>query len=314
MTETRKTPANRQTLQDVYFNDGCVKGAQQIYIAAKLKGLDPEKYDFSKCYIYKEGKWGRRDFEWNVASVCYAPQLEYFFTLSVQGDIEIAAKEKGFIKEKIPEAGTYDGIGSVHQIRAIGDNIYVCGSQGQVYKRTTTGWQHMDDGLLDRKPSASALYFSSIGGENDSSIYVVGFGGKIFHFNGQRWNEVPSSTNQNLERVCATLHKEIYICGKNGTLLRGNDSGFQEIGGGQIKDHIWGLEYFRGQIYLATLKGLWSYNPDSGLISPVKTGLQPEIKGYRLESRGDVLWSFGVDDLAWFDGNTWTRLKHPNNG
>jgi hypothetical protein len=27
----------------------------------------------------------------------------------------------------------------------------------------------------------------------------------------------------------------------------------------------------------------------------------------------EQLWSFGVDDIAWFDGKKWTRLEHPDN-
>jgi hypothetical protein len=45
----------------------------------------------------------------------------------------------------------------------------------------------------------------------------------------------------------------------------------------------------------------------------LRTGLEPEIDGYRLDARDGQLWSFGVEDLAWFDGKKWKRLKHPDN-
>ena len=89
---------------------------------------------------------------------------------------------------------------------------------------------------------------------------------------------------------------------KNMTSLSGNDS---------ITDNFWGIEYFQGKIYLASLNGLFVL--DDGHISTIKTGLTPEIKGYRLHANDGVLWSFGVDDLAFFDGNNWQRVIHPDN-
>ncbi len=78
-----------------------------------------------------------------------------------------------------------------------------------------------------------------------------------------------------------------------------------------MEEYFWGLEHFEGKVYLSALKGLFIFDGTS--VERLTTGLKPEIGGYRLAARNGVLWSFGVDDLAKFDGKKWTRLKHPDN-
>lgn len=296
--------------QQLYFNDGCVKAREHVYIAGKLHSLDPRKYDFSRMTYYKNGQWGKRDFEWNVASVYYSLSNDTFYTLAIDGDVGISSK--GVLNcEKISGAGISQGLGAVKQIRAIGNFIYVCGDQGQVYKRDETGWKHMDKELLDKKISATALDLNSIDGSSENNIYVVGFHGKIFHYDGKKWNAVQSPTTKHLERVRVVNENEVYICGNDGTLLKGNKNGFEDFSLNKAEEHFWGIEYFQDKIYLASLNGLYVF--DGKKITSLKTGLTPEIGGYRLDARDGALWSFGVDDLAFFDGNKWTRIIHPDN-
>ena len=46
---------------------------------------------------------------------------------------------------------------------------------------------------------------------------------------------------------------------------------------------------------------------------PVPTELDPAPKGYRLHTRDGMLWSFGQDDLVFFDGTKWERIICPDN-
>ena len=52
---------------------------------------------------------------------------------------------------------------------------------------------------------------------------------------------------------------------------------------------------------------------DGNDLSEVDTKLEPPVDAYHLDSRKGILWSFGEEDLAFFDGNTWTRIIHPDN-
>lgn len=299
----------------VYFVDGCVIDRRYIYLAAKLKSLDPEEVDYSRMFFLYHDKWFYHDLKWDVVSVCFTSKTDSeprkFYALSMQGDVEIQYLGGADI-DKIPDAGTYQGLGAVKQIREIGEYLYVCGDQGQVYKKASSGaWDHIDDGLLDRTISASALDLNSIDGTSDNDLYVVGFNGKIFHRDGLTWREVDSPTNMHLERVRCVSTDEVYICGNKGVFLKGDKNGFKDLTMPGLEDNFWGLEHYKGNVYLATLNGLYIYNGKD--LEPLRTGLEPEIKGYRLDARDDVLWSFGVDDLAYFDGIKWVRVVHPDN-
>lgn len=296
-------------VESVYFNDGCVKVRDYIYIATKLHSLDPDEYEFSRMYFMKAGRWAHHDLEWNVRSVCYRSD-ETFCALSLQGDVHFATAS-GFTTEKIPEAGTRDGLGAVKQIREIEGMLYVCGDQGQVYRREKDGWVHFDAGLLDRAISASAVDLNSIDGTGPDDLYVVGFHGRIFHRDPKGWRELDSPTNYHLERVRCVSRDEVYVCGNNGSFFRGNKDGFRNFSVQGMEEHFWGLECFQGKVYLASLGGLFVFDGTS--VSPLDTKLTVKIGGYRLDARDGVLWSFGVDDLACFDGKSWATLLHPDN-
>jgi hypothetical protein len=293
-------------LESVYFVDGCVVRRGYVYIASKLHSLDPEEYDFSRMSLFRDGQWLKHDLEWDVESVCcWKPEPATLCALSMQGDVSIGTP-KGFSYEKIPDAGTYEGIGATTQIRAIGETLYVCGYHGQVYRRQGRRWVSVDASLLEEEE----LDFHGLDGSSEEDIYAVAMAGRIFHWNGQGWHEVKSPTKANLERVRCVSPKEVYICGDGGTLLRGNHrDGFKVLS--SKGSDLWGLEVFLGRVYAAAREGLFVL--DGSELRALSTGLDPEIDGYRLDARDGVLWSFGVNDLAYFDGKTWTRVQHPDN-
>ncbi len=296
----------------VYFNDGCVKWKDYAFIVAKLHAADAEEATFSRVFTYDNGQWLHTDFQWNVCSIIYSEFENAIVILSTEGNVSLMSKT-GTAHEKISSAGIRDGLGAVKQIRQIGKSLYVCGDQGQVFKRDSKSkrWTRIDKGILDPKISASALDLNAIAGTAEDDIYVAGFRGRILHFDGKRWTELDSPTNCNLERILVTAANEIYICGDHGTLFRKNGNGFQDLSTDKLQDDFWGMAEYNGKIYLATLHGIHVYDGKS--ISAVKTGLKPKIGSYRLDARDGMLWSFGVDDLAFFDGNKWTRVHHPDN-
>jgi hypothetical protein len=297
-----------QKVVGVYFNDGCVAAKDYIYFSGKLRGLDPDEYEFSRTFSYRAPNMGFIDHPGrNIVSVCHYTVDSCFYSLSTRGDVHLGARGVTPREEKIQDV---ESLGAVSQIRQIGEHLYVCGMQGQVYRRDESGWVHVDNGILDRKIATGALHLNSIDGASERDIYVAGFGGRILHFDGKRWTELVSPTNVHLERVRCVSESEVYFCGNKGTFIKLANGTFTDHSI-DIEDHFWGLTSFEDKVYLATLKGLYVF--DGTRVRPVDTKLKPPIDGYRLDARDGQLWSFGVDDLAWFDGKKWHRLKHPDN-
>ena len=293
-----------------YYVDGCVIAKEHVYIASKFESMDEEDYDFTRMVTYREGEWFAHDLEWDVRSVCCWREKGKWTTcaLSTRGDVYLRT-ENSFSIERIPEAGA-DGLGALTQVRSIGGSLYACGFNGQVYRRESKGWVHFDAGLLEREPGDVELYLAGIDGTSDSDIYVVGTDGHIFHWDGKAWRGVKSPTKAHLERVRCVDRGEVYICGYEGAFLRGNARDGFHLLEVEEEEEFWGLEIFRDKVYLASLSGLFTLEGDIAV--SLDTSLEPAIDGYRLDSADGVLWSFGSEDLAYFDGRTWTRVVDPD--
>jgi hypothetical protein len=298
-------------ISKVQFMDGAaVEDVVRIFIAGDLQSGN---YNLSRLfYLRDEDEWGHFDVETIVVSVCVLtkPRRKYF-ALGRDGLIWSIETGGNPILERISDAGTGKGkFGYLTQIRTIGDRVYACGDGGQVYQHTATGWTHMDDGILDRTPNNTGNCHNGIDGTGPSDIYVVGEYGRIFHFDGQKWTRIDCQTNLNLERVRCVSSDEVYVCGERGILLRGNRRGWDVIDT-ELTDNLWDLEMFKGRLYLAAEDRLMYY--DGHAIELVDTGLEPQIDAHRLSARNNILWSFGEDDLAYYDGKKWTRVVHPDN-
>jgi hypothetical protein len=296
---------SEEDVAPLYFNDGCVRHRDYVYVAGKLASEENETYAFARMSFYKAPDWGSHDLEWEVVSVTYDPEGDALYALSPEGNVSIVTDDN--YEEAIPDGAKYGGLS---QIKHIDGAIYVCGFRGQVYQRSPRGWTHIDRGIFEAKLKAKALHLNSIDGTSANDIYVVGFGGRILHYDGSTWTELSSPTNLHLERVHCAAPGEIYACGNNGTFLKITPQGIENHSI-EVEDHFWGLTSFQGKVYLATLKGLYVF--DGKTVEELDTGLEPPIGGYRLDARDGQLWSFGVDDLAFFDGKTWTRVIHPDN-
>jgi len=319
------------------FLDGVVVEHDWVYLASQLDDLAPEVYRHTRMTGFDEytsqvsggNGWVYHDLELHVVSVCVkkktAIQDRKLCALSREGDVEIRCAMEGTEAiEKIPGAGLSPGennrggvAGYVTNIREIGASLYVCGLNGQVYKRPPEGgWYAIDDGLfkpLTRENAEISNYFTCIDGNFENDIYVVGMQGVVYYYNGWNWQKVDVPTDEHLHWVRCYGPDEVYICGHNGTLLKGSAAeGFKDVS--SVEDNLawWCLCKFSDKVYLSSTQGLYAW--DGEKIAPVVTGLEPEVETWRVDSDGEkTLWSFGTKDLAWFDGTRWQRLDHPDN-
>lgn len=299
-------------VSNVLFRDGAaVEEVVHIFLAGSLQAGD---YNLTRLFFYKfDGRWSHRDVETIVISVCvtHKPNRTYF-ALGRDGRIFGVVSGGNWFEETIVDAGAgKDKFGYLTQMRLIESDLYACGHRGQVYRRTSIGWVHIDNGLLQREPCDFTVSHNGIDGTSPNDIYVVGDGGKIFHYDGQLWEDVSPNTNLNLTNIQCVDSDEVYVCGKNGLLLRGNSSAWDILCDAEKGADAWDLEFYGDKLYLVVGEKLMVY--DGNDLSEVDTKLEPPVDAYHLDSRKGILWSFGEEDLAFFDGNTWTRIIHPDN-
>jgi hypothetical protein len=302
----------KKEVSKVQFMDGAaVEEVVKVFVACDLQSGN---FNVSRLFWMTESaEWMHADVDSVVVSVCVVTKPpRTYFSLGRDGKIFITVSGGSDSVETIPDAGTGKGkLGYVCQIREVAGALYVCGDQGQVYRRVDASWQHHDEGLLHRERRERDISLNSIDGTAANDLYVVGDYGVIFHYDGKKWTDASFQTNLHLQRVKCVSRDLVYVCGERGTLLEGSRHGWKNIGEPDMDATIWDLEVFNEWIYLVAEDRLMV--SDGKSIKSVDTKLKPAVDAHRLSSRGGILWSIGENDLAFFDGAKWTRVVHPDN-
>lgn len=301
----------------VYNVDGIVAEKDLVAFVSYLHELEEDDVEFTRLYMHKpiSNKWGIRELEHELVSIESTRKGDSgsWHLLSKRGThIQLTPGKQPPTEEiVITDAGTGQGkYGYVSQIRLIGEHLYVCGMCRQVYRFEKNQWKHIDKDILAPVEDTKTC-FESIDGTSENDIYAVGWKGEIYHYNGKKWTKLDSPTNLDLNRVKCVKPDLVYICGDEGLVLQGSKNSWKVFQDSANEDDFWGVEYFDGQVYLAGIDGLRTF--DGQDFADVKTGLKKKLDGYRLHANDGVLWSFGQDHLAYFDGKKWTYVENDDN-
>lgn len=289
----------------VYFTNGFVRSADCVYLSAKLNAYSEE--NFSRVYTFENGEWEVIEVDASVKAVCYHAPARQAFCMGKEG-LVVASDPAGEHEEVIADVTRF---GFLNQIKSIAGELYICGYGGQVYRRGPGGWQHQDQGVLESTIDASSVDLQDIDGLSADDLYVVGTGGNMHHYDGSRWSRIDSPTNRHLLRVLAVAPDEVYVSGSGGTLLVGSRGKWQDISHPNPDLDFWGMAHYRGDLYLAFATGL--VRRRGGQFEYVKPVAGRTLSHHRLHANDGVLWSFGLDDLFWFDGTTWHEEVCPDN-
>jgi len=294
----------------VRFADGFVFNKNMVLIASQLVAL--EDYDHSRIFNYKDGQWKKFDLDMVVWSICgVETPARALFSMSRDGQIDVSSGGSHKI-ENVRDAGVGPGkLGYVNQIAGIAGQLYVCGGSGQIYRRDSKGWEHFDQGVLDKRGDPDAIDLLSISGTSGKDIYSVGKHGLIFHYDGKSWHRSDSPAPYNLYSVRCLSPAEVYICGDSGAFFKGYGNRWENYSRPDLNEEFSAVEIFQDVPYLAAPSGLYKFNGQK--IEKVSTKLNPAPDGFRLHANDGVLWSFGTDHLCYFDGKKWTYVKHPDN-
>lgn len=319
---------------ELTYYDGAVLEPDLLVLATKLDALDYDDYSHSRPTSYSAGRWGARDLPFAASSVCAyrtknGPAPRATCTLALMaGCVEIYWK--GGVKsgtEFLPGAKEMGGLLHLKQIRQIGDDLYVVGSQGQVYRRHQNGWVAFNQGLevpdlnallargiptseaLDK--TMGVLDLESIDGTSPTDLYAVGSRGGVYFRGADRWTQINKITNVNLHRVRVLDSNTVYVVGDRGTVLKGNArQGFSVIET-NIGDDLWGLEWFNGHLYVGgKSKGLFRYDGQAlQKVTPL-----PDFECHTLHAYAGQLLALGSKHVYLTDdAKIWKFLQNPDN-
>jgi hypothetical protein len=229
---------------------------------------------------------------------------ERIAALSKSGRVFVVDSASGRVTEERIPASPLDELTRLHVAAGV---VLACGMRGLVYaRRDAAGWIKSDAGLFEPTLKIPLDRVADLAGTGVKDLYAVGSFGLMAHYDGTIWTRIDSPTDRNLEQAIASPSGEILICGDRGLILHGDGDRWELIDTG-TDEAFWGMAWFREQLYLATLDGLYTYDRTAGL-KAVSTGLEPSPTAYRLDAGDGALWSFGLTDVLRFDGSTWQRI------
>ncbi|MDN8039286.1 WD40/YVTN/BNR-like repeat-containing protein [Burkholderia vietnamiensis] len=324
------------------FGTGCAINRDMFYLSSTLDELEAtEDTPVSRMVFYQHqtaDKWFYHDLPaWRVVSTCYpnpAPNsVRKIYALSEQGDVESYSRD-GSVIEKIADAGlepVSPNYGYVTRIREIDGHLYVCGYGGQVYKRDSAGWAHVDAQLLQKKVDIGSIEDPSellaaltksadetiglidINGLDEKSIYVVGNDGYMAFFDGTSWTKLPKATAAHLNCVMPVSADSVWVAGSKGTLLKGNfQTGFSAVARKSLSTDFYSLAWFNDRLFIGAGDGIYELdeNGPQRLMVSDKFSLDGVST---VEAKDGVLWVLASRRLARYDGAQWEVFENPHN-
>ena len=126
----------------------------------------------------------------------------------------------------------------------------------------------------------------------------------------EKWERVDSRTNATLRDIAVNDSGVFYICGKNGTLIVGDERGFLPISS-NIDDYLKSMAFFNGDLYVGGSKGLYKLAGQS--LQPVRTNQNAPFNCVELDAYDGELLVVSDRWFLVFDGVNWRRIDDPDN-
>lgn len=245
--------------------------------------------------------WGRADFPgYDIRAITYARiDDKPSWWLVSKGGVVFDNSSRGRYPYEIPGVELY---GNLNDIQNINNELYVCGGRRQVYKKTGNEWVRFDKGIRGHR-GEDCCTFESIHGLSEDTLHAVGSKGEIWYHDGVKWSKANSPTNKWLNKVLMVAPGLCYVCGKDGTVLRGFRDSWEIVDSG-IDDHFWGMALFKGKVYLTTDNNL--YVIDGNNPNPVDLGRA--IDAASLCANNEELYLIETYDVSVFDGTKWEMI------
>lgn len=302
-------------------------------VASKPDGLD-EEMEYTRLFFYDDlepvSKWNRWDLPGvEIADICVVqkaiPGARYYAALSKEGVVSYSGAGKQWT-EKVGESGvkTRDAtpvFGYLNALKEIAGDLYACGGGGQIYRRHDGRWRDIAGDLRRGTPNLNNPVplnqvelpedFSGIDGYSSDDVYVAGMNG-VYHFDGKAWKKCDTPTDEMLTGILCAEGGQVWACGFNGTILRGNNrSGFEDVSHYDDNMILTSLAIFNGKAYFSSNEGLYSMliGGHGHRLSKLKE--LPDCE--HVSALGAAMIGVGAKDLMVYFKGAWNRLLHPDN-
>jgi hypothetical protein len=233
----------------------------------------------------------------------------HLFAVSPGGFVLVGDGQTGWEEHVDPSNEGPKGRGPLRDVRAVDGEVFCAGMSRQVYQRLGRGnWTHVDVGVVQPLGVKAVCGFNSIDGVSRELLIAVGYYGEIWCRQGTRWTKMSSPTNVVLHWIRVLEANRAFCSGQRGVLLEWDGVVWKAIDLGDLDSDIWSIEWFQGNLYLATESGLFRLS--SGYRLEPLSGLPTKQNAFsELHARDGVLVSIGPKHV-WIteDGTKWDDI------
>jgi len=270
------------------------------------------------------------------------PNFRYFVVMSSDGGIHHYHPTEPF-SEYIESTNR-----KLNGINQIGERLYACGGGGQLYvRRGDQDWSSLTEELLwdvdnwnntrnlgehldgsewedfmdqweeEQERDNPKVLLIDINGPTENEIYMCGGEGRVFLWNGEEIENLDCG----MERLLGTIHvskkDDIWICGTDGEILRGNhEDGFDDVSTPEGTHLLTSVTTYKGKQIFASLTnpfGLFEFDEEDETLKKITPRLKPALKSiHTVQAVGDVLWVIGSKDILRLKDDKWERIEHPD--
>ena len=195
------------------------------------------------------------------------------------------------------------------RIKCINGYAYSVGAARKIYKRVEIGnWIMLDAGIPESE-ATSEQGFNDMDAFSETDMYAVGGHGDIWHYNGQRWQQMHFPTVEQLGTVTCAGDGNVYITGEGGSLWIGRESIWQCVHQGAStllwNDALW----FENKLWLASDYQLRQWNGKE-MQKVEHQGKQIHTSGH-MDARDGLLVIASPSEVRAYDGKEWRLIVAP---
>ncbi|WP_208909772.1 hypothetical protein [Paracidovorax avenae] len=316
-------------LPSAVFLSGKIVEKNVFIFSSRLDSLPDGEYHHARISGYKDGEFIFQDRDMQVVSVCVRrasaeePLRASCLLPRFKSVVGFFQKGGDQYDEVLPESPG-DGAGVMSQLRLIDGQLYAAGYGGCVFKRLSkSNWRVLSEGLniegsrenAGLSPAGSTgksfkkTRINAING-GGGKIFCAGHQGEVFFLNDDKWVRVNSDTNAILYDIEIDGAGSVYISGKGGVLIKGDERGFKALHTG-IDDYLVSMAFFDGVLYVGGTKGLYHLKND--VLYPVATNQRSSFNCVELDAYDGQLLVVSDRWFLVFDGKSWQRIDNPDN-
>jgi hypothetical protein len=284
---------------DARFLNGAARRADLAYASVTHEEFLRKETPHSYFLAYYNGQWmdcGSTDWKCAGMTIVNSP-TERMLAISEDGEVYT------YVASTTTEERITPAPAALRGVTTIDGKALAFGMRRQAYLRTDEGvWSAMHGPELS---GGEAAGFEAACGPHTSEIYAVGWRGQIWQYDGSKW--IPRDSPTNVILTGCTLHDDdsIYICGQDGTIIRGRSDSWTVLRQEEFSEDCWAIHSFGSKVYVATLTSLYELADDK--VIPVSAANVIAATFHTLTSAEGILWSIGEEDAIFFDGSTWKR-------